>query len=150
MVGDLSESELDELLATASHGHLGCHAGGRTYIVPIGYAYVDGNFVGQTTPGLKVEMMRENPEVCVQVDEIRSLVDWRSAVVWGRFEELDGAERAAAMGALIDRYGSEFGESQAVRQGREVVPPRLDGHPEPLVVYRIRIREKTGRYEKPD
>jgi nitroimidazol reductase NimA-like FMN-containing flavoprotein (pyridoxamine 5'-phosphate oxidase superfamily) len=38
--------------------------------------------------GQKIEWMRLNPLVCVEIDEIPSDVDWTSMVVRGRYEEL--------------------------------------------------------------
>ena len=38
MVGWLSPAEIEELLHTELVAHLGCHADGRTYVVPITYA----------------------------------------------------------------------------------------------------------------
>lgn len=148
MVGELSKRQIDDLLKEQRFVRLGCHVGGKTYIVPVSFALDGDRLVGQTTPGLKVEMMRQNPEVCVQVDDIEDLTNWRSAIVWGTYEELSGAEKAAAMGLLIDRYGEAFGEAEReVRRGRETAPPRVDGRPSVAVVYAIRIRNRSGRFE---
>ena len=38
-------------------------------------------------------MMRENPWVCVEVDHMDNLANWRSVIAWGRFEELGGWRR---------------------------------------------------------
>lgn len=151
MVGTLSDIEIDALLADQKFARLGCHALGQTYVVPISFAYSDGRILGQTTPGKKIEMMKTNPEVCVEVDDVRSLTDWRSAIVWGRFEELTGIEAIEAMGKLLDRYGPIFEESRShERLGRNVIPERVNHNPMPQVVYAIHITKKTGRFERPD
>lgn len=151
MVGILEPDEIADLLRESAYGRLGCHAGGKTYVVPISYA-MDGDdrIIGQTTHGLKVEMMRGNPEVCIEVDDVKSLVDWRSAIVWGRFEELAGVEAARAAGLLIDKYGPEFQEmAGGARRGRETTPPRADSEFAAPIVYAVSIMEKTGRFERP-
>ena len=148
MILQLDESEIWDLVDRALHAHLGCSAGGRTYVVPISYARDGKRLLGLTTTGRKVEMMRENPEVCVQVEEVKSLTDWKSVVLWGRYEELSGAERTQATGLLIDRYGPGFAEGgDDARRGRSVTPPRLDGQAQPLVVYAIHVTEFSGRAE---
>jgi len=148
MIKELSDAEIWEVIDTAQYAHLGCHSEGKTYVVPVSYARDGGRFVGATTFGQKVEMMRQNPEVCLQIERIESLTRWKSVVVSGVYEELSAAERAQAFGLLIDRYGPTFAEEAAgERRGRDVTPPRLDGSPEPMIVYAISIRQVSGRSE---
>ena len=151
MVGILSETEITETLQAALYGHLGCHAEGKTYVVPFSYA-VDGNrLIGYTIVGMKIEMMRKNPEVCVQVDIVESLTHWKSVICGGRFEELSGMEAAKAMVLLIDRYGPIFDEDPSqLRRGRDITPPRLQSGPSPYLVYCIHLGEKSGRFERND
>lgn len=138
-----------DLLAEQRFARLGCHADGKTYVVPISYALDGERLVGQTTPGLKIDLMRANPHVCIEVDDVKSLTDWRSAILWGTYKELEGIERVQAMGLLIDRYGATFREEEmAVRHGREIAPPRFDGKPMPVIVYCIQLGEWTGRFER--
>ena len=151
MVGVLSESEIEDVLREQQFARLGCSFDGQTYIVPISYAMDGESLVGWTSPGCKVEMMRKNPVVCVQLDDVKDLTDWRSVVAHGRFEELTGSESARAMRLLIDKYGPIFADMDSLsRRGRDVTPPRLDSGPSVAIVYRIRFTEKSGRYEKPD
>lgn len=150
MVRLLSDAEIDALLLTARFGHLGCHAEGVTYVVPMGFAYDGQRIVGYTHEGQKVAMMRANPDVCLQVEEIKSLTEWRSAVVWGRFEELREAQAAVAVGYLIDRYGPIFQDTASPdRRGREITPPKADGRRRERVVFCVRITRRTGRAESP-
>jgi len=151
MVGNLGNEQIKDLLAAQRFAHLGCYADNQMYIVPISYALDGDNLVGQTTPGRKVEMMRKNPEVCLQVEDIRAIAHWKSAILWGRFEELSGVEAGHAMGLLIDRYGAIFEDEETEeRRGRDIAPPRLDKQPSTVVVYRILVREMSGRFEEPD
>lgn len=151
MVGTLTLEQIDALLAEQRFARLGCHANGKTYVVPISYALDGDRLLGQTTFGLKIEMMRLNPEVCIEVDDVRSLTDWRSAIVWGRFRELEGIEAATAMGKLIDRYGPLFEDANAeARLGRNITPDRVDHRPANEIVYEVKITEMTGRFERAD
>lgn len=141
---------MEALIGEQIFARLGCHAKGMTYVVPISYAYDAANkrIVGQTTPGQKIDMMRENPEVCVEIDDIKSLTHWRSVILWGGYEELHGADAAKAMGLIIDRYEPLFDEAEEPnRRGREVTPPRLNHQPTVDVVYCIHITRMTGRWE---
>ena len=151
MIGILGPDEIDEFLGAQKFARLGCHADGKTYVVPISYAFAKGRLIGQTTEGTKIAMMRKNPEVCVEVDEVRSLTDWRSVIVWGRFEELSGLAAVEAMGRMLDRFGPIFEDAGAeARLGRNIAPERVGDNPAATIVYAIHVTEMTGRYERSD
>ena len=57
------------------------------YIVPIYFAYELDHLYGFSTPGRKLELMRSNPKVCVEADEITNHFQWTSVIVSGQFEE---------------------------------------------------------------
>jgi hypothetical protein len=150
MIGELTATEIEDLLRGQFTGRIGCHADGRTYVVPIGYAY-DGRFVYCHSPeGLKLQMMRKNPAVCFEVDRIENIGNWRSVIATGRFEELRGREAIAAMEVLIARFAAigrvlEPHPSYVLRAS-QTESPLADGRP--VVLYRIRLVEKTGRFER--
>ena len=144
MMGELSVPQIEEILSREYIGRIGCHAQGRTYVVPVSYVY-EGDAVYAHSPlGMKVEMMRENPEVCFEVEQVSTLLDWRSVITWGRFEELSGEDARQAMRLIIDRLGQRMpANSSASPHGESV-----SEHPARMpVIYRIRLREKSGRYE---
>jgi nitroimidazol reductase NimA-like FMN-containing flavoprotein (pyridoxamine 5'-phosphate oxidase superfamily) len=89
---ELSPAEIDEFLRRQRIARLGCHAAGVTYVVPLIYAYEDGAVVAVTTEGRKTAMLRENPRVCVEVDEydVDGRGSWRSVIAEGTYEELTG------------------------------------------------------------
>ena len=97
MVGVLSPSKIEKLLQTEAIGRLGCQQDGRVYVVPLNYGYDGKNLYAHSKEGLKIEIMRENPEVCFEVDHWDEDGSWRSVIVWGTFEELKTvkAQRAA-------------------------------------------------------
>lgn len=150
MLGVLSDEQVDRLLHAEVVGRLGCHADGRTYVVPVTYAYDGSAIYGHTSDGMKVRMMRQNPEVCFEVDRMENMANWQSVIAWGRFEELRGTAAAHAMGLLMDRLlpliASETAAPPHGRDPSEV--HRADVAGRHVVVYRIVIREKTGRFEK--
>jgi hypothetical protein len=136
---ELTRDEVDELLRSELVGRIGCHAHGRTYVVPVIYAYDDGCLYVVSVEGRKVQMMRASPEVCFEVDRYEVATgSWRSVIADGRFEELagDGVQRALTL------LGARFREVRgAAAEGER--RPRGDGRP--TVAFRIRIVEATGR-----
>jgi hypothetical protein len=133
---ELSAAEIEEFLLGQRIARFGCHAGGETYVVPVIYAYGDGAIVSVTQEGRKVEMLRENPRVCVEVDEYDTdgRGSWRSVIAYGAAEELAGDDIQAALALLRERFARAAGR---------------DAEPRPLspgtVILRIRLDEMSGR-----
>lgn len=149
MLGDLNRKEIEELLKNQFIGRLGCHLNGETYIVPINYVYQNNTIYAHSGEGKKLSILRENPRVCFQVDDIENMFKWKSAILWGTFEELQGEERQQVMQGLILRIMPNTNEIG--RDPSHGISPEFHEH---LVVYKINIEEATGRFEahhpKPD
>jgi nitroimidazol reductase NimA-like FMN-containing flavoprotein (pyridoxamine 5'-phosphate oxidase superfamily) len=133
---ELSRDEIDEFLRTQRIARLGCHAGGVTYVVPLIYAYEDGAVVAVTTEGRKTAMLRENPRVCVEVDEYDAdgRGSWRSVIGYGTYEELAGEAVEPALGLMRERFA---------RTSSRTAEPRPLGPG--VVVLRISLDELSGR-----
>jgi uncharacterized protein len=132
----LSRDEIDAFLRDQRIARLGCHAGGETYVVPLIYAYNEGAVVAVTTEGRKTAMLRENPRVCVEVDEYDSdgKGSWRSVIAYGTYEELAGEAIEPALGLLRKRFARNAGRA---------ADPRPVGPA--VVVLRVRFDEVSGR-----
>jgi nitroimidazol reductase NimA-like FMN-containing flavoprotein (pyridoxamine 5'-phosphate oxidase superfamily) len=137
MIGVMTNEEIDATLRRHRVGRIGCSANDRPYVVPITYAY-DGEFVyGFSGLGRKIDVMREQPLVCFEVDEIDGDASWRSVIAEGLYEELaDGDDRRDALRRLLPTGG-------------QVVPRTLDGTTH-YVVFRLRLTERSGRFERRD
>jgi uncharacterized protein len=135
VIRQLSRAEIDDLLRAHLVGRIGCHAAGVTYVVPVIYAYDGDGFYVASIEGQKIRMMRENPEVCFEVDEYDK-GNWRSAIVQGVYEELAGAEADRAIELLAERFGRADGDRTPRRHGQDGVT---------TVCFRIRVGEVTGR-----
>jgi len=149
MLGELPAREIERLLETELVARIGCHMAGRTYVVPISYVYADGALIGCTTAGLKLDMLRRNPQVCIEVDQVDDLANWRSVIAWGWFEELDGDEAEAALDLLMARlvpFTASGTSPPAQRLASMTQGAALAGRSS--FVYRIRLMEKTGRFER--
>jgi nitroimidazol reductase NimA-like FMN-containing flavoprotein (pyridoxamine 5'-phosphate oxidase superfamily) len=133
---ELSDGEIDEFLRTQRIARLGCHANGVTYVVPLIYAYDDGAVVAVTSEGRKTAMLRENPRVCVEVDDYDAdgRGSWRSVIAQGLCEELAGDEIGPALTLMRERF--------ARTAGRQAEPRPLGPG---VVVIRIRLEEISGR-----
>ena len=109
MFGNLDESAIETILHRQVIGHIGCHANDTTYVVPISYAYENGCVYAHSEEGMKVNMMRQNPKVCFEVDEMKNLRNWKSVIAWGEYQELtDERARYAAMKLFVERLFVSF------------------------------------------
>ncbi|HET7352435.1 MAG TPA: pyridoxamine 5'-phosphate oxidase family protein [Gaiellaceae bacterium] len=125
---ELSRVEIDEFLRGQRIARLGCNAGDQTYVVPLIYAYENGAIVAVTTEGRKTEMLRENPRVCVEVDEYDSdgRGSWRSVIAYGTYDELAGDAVEPALSLLRERFSRAAGRAAAPRSlGPNVVVLRI-------------------------
>lgn len=146
----MKDTEIKEMLGKHFIGRIGCHAKGKTYVVPISYAF-DGKYVYcHTHEGMKLNMMRENPNVCFEVDSMENKTIWKSIIAWGRFEEIsDLQERSNALKILMGRV-YPFIMSKKMQLGAHwpFLPDDLNNIKG--VVFRISVEEKTGRFEEYD
>ena len=88
LVHEMTEDECGAALEQVGFGRLACARGDQPYIVPIYFSYDRSHLYGVTTQGQKIEWMRSNPLVCLEIDERTSNYQWMSVVVFGRYEEL--------------------------------------------------------------
>ena len=101
---ELDRAQIDELLRDEFVARIGCHAEGELYVVPIIYAYDGAACYVASVEGRKTRMMRASPHVCLEVDHY-DRGSWRSAIAYGRYEELAGKEAEAALDLLAARFG---------------------------------------------
>jgi len=133
-IGKLKLSDALTILHESTFGYLGCISNGDPYVLPINY-YFDGKHIfSHSLPGLKIEAMRKNPRVCIQVNQIKDPYHWRSAIAYGLYEEIaDPQIIQAAMGELYKHI-----------EQLTPVESKMIGTSEKMVVYRIRLTEITG------
>ena len=142
-IHSLSTFECIKLLTANRLGRLACARDGRPYVVPIYFAYADNHLYAFSMPGKKIEWMRANPLVSVQVDEHGQGRGWRSVVVDGRYEELPDRigyklQRDHAWSVLSKH--TDWWELGALKP---VMPPTADSGPH--VFFRILIEQVSGR-----
>jgi uncharacterized protein len=141
MLGSLTRPQIETLLKKGTVGRIGVTAGGKTYVVTITYVY-DGDAVyGHSVLGQKIRMMRLAPEVCFEVEDIADMANWRTVIAQGRYEELSGDVAVAAAKLIAARLGPLTTSATAGPAGKT---PR-GASP---VSYRIRLGERSGRFER--
>ena len=87
-IHDMTETECRHALRQASVGRIACARDNQPYVVPIYFVYDDYHLYAISTIGQKIQWMRANPLVCIEVDELTSREEWMSVIVFGRYEEL--------------------------------------------------------------
>jgi uncharacterized protein len=139
-VQELSKAECLEVLARAQVGRLACTKGDEPYVVPIYVAFDGRDVYGFSTLGQKIIWMRENPRVCLEVEEIADGRHWTTVLVSGRYEELSRPHE--------DRGGLATAEALFAQRpafwfpGAAKVGPHEHGSP---VLYRIAVERLSGR-----
>ena len=149
MLGKLNESQITSLLAEQVIGRIACHALGETYIVPIHYVYRNGCIYGHSAEGKKIRMMRENPQVCFEIEHIQNAFRWQTVIAKGTYEEItDIEEKQQAMQGIIHRImplvtSAEGHPSHGITEKDSDVGTSVE-----LVIYRIKLTELSGRFEQ--
>ena len=141
-IHELSEEECRALLARASMGRLGCSLDNQPYVVPIRFAYEPDYLYVFATFGKKIEWMRVNPKVCVEIDEIETISQWISVIVDGYYQELSepkyAAERSHARELLEKQHQwwmNALGERQLKSSKELLIDP---------LFFRVQIGSMTG------
>jgi nitroimidazol reductase NimA-like FMN-containing flavoprotein (pyridoxamine 5'-phosphate oxidase superfamily) len=147
-IHEMSETECRIALARSGFGRLGCARDNQPYVVPIYYVYDDDHLYGFTTLGQKVDWMRLNSNVCLEIDERISHDQWMSVIVFGRYEELpdtpeNEAIRARAQELLQKRV--MWWEPAFVGLENRDMP-----HSVTPVCYRIHINGVSGKRATPE
>lgn len=135
MIRPLSREEARALVVESRLGRLGCVYEGGPYVVPVNYVFDGENIYVHSLPGRKIAALRANPRACLQVDAITDEYRWRSALAFGRYEDVtDPAERERAVQLLLARFPRLTPvESVPVHDSQSSV-----------ILFRIFVEEVTG------
>lgn len=150
MIKNLRRKTGIDILRKNYIGRLAYIANGEPYVVPITYYYDGDNnsIISYTSEGHKIQSMRINRTVSLQVDEITSVNHWRSVQVHGLFEELEQIDAKFQLHVFAE------GVKKVIAEWEEEIPrfigefsSKLKGEGLP-VVYRIKIQEITAKLRK--
>jgi uncharacterized protein len=137
MINQLGERESKALLHGEWTGRLGCSDHGKPYIVPVHYLFDNDCVYVQSPPGHKIDVLRDNPNACLQVDEVKDDDHWRSVLAFGLYEEVkDVKERERVIADMFNRWPHT---KQVESQMKKALPDSI--------IFRIRVTDITGVYE---
>lgn len=180
MIHEMSQEECLRVLAGARLARLACAHENQPYVVPVYLAYdlqPGGKpcVYGFTTPGQKVQWMRANPLVCIEVDDVTAHDQWVSVIAFGRYEELpdtagDNGQRLLAH--QVFQFGRYEGPDAAKRDDQRLLAHQIlqsqamwwepgctahaaRAHRDPAepftpVYYRVCLDQVTGHRATPD
>src|SRR5215204_6686505 len=110
LIHELTREQCRNVLSRSELGRLACSHRDQPYLVPIHFSFdPDRNCLyAFSTIGQKIQWMRENPRVCLEVDEIHDKGSWTTVLAFGRYEELsrqpeEGEAMARAEALLTKR-----------------------------------------------
>ncbi len=140
MIKTLSETEAQKLLKEQKFGHLGCILEtGEPYVVPVNYLFYDEEIYLHLLPGDKLDALRTNPKICLQVEKIEDILKWQSVIVFGEFQEV---KRTNEKIKVMQEFAKKFERLTPVEAMIEE-EWNLGG----TVVFRIKIKKITGMAE---
>ena len=111
LITEITSEECREILAKTGFGHPGCSHNNEPYVLPMYFAYETDYLYGFSTFGRKIDWMRTNPRLCVEVDEIASHSSWASVIINGLYQELPNTPQHSSE----RRHGTAC--SKSVRSG---------------------------------
>lgn len=139
--------ELESVLREAAVCRMGLCDEGKPYVVPMNYGYRDGSvFLHSAAEGRKIDILRRNPNVCLEFEKDVELVPaeaacsfsmkYRSVIASGKAVFLEGTEeKSFGLNAIMLQYtGREF-----------VFPPQAL---EKIVVLRVDLAECSGKHNR--
>jgi len=137
-ISKLGDRDSLAILREGTLGRLGCIAADWPYVVPVNYFFDGRDIYIHTLPGKKLDALRANSRVCLQVDDIKDSYNWRSVIVYGTFEEVSNEETRENV--LIRLYGR--------LPHMTPVESKMGEGAKGTIVFRIRVEEVTGMAEE--
>lgn len=100
-----------EFLESRLVAHLGVVVDGAPYVTPMSYVVDGDRILFRTMAGTKLEGIKANPEVCVEVASFdEETGDWVSVIVRGTARLIDDADtRQATISSLYSKYEKVMG-----------------------------------------
>jgi hypothetical protein len=97
MITNLETKECQFILSNNYIGHLGYIFQNKPYVVPITYFFDEekNHIICYSGEGHKIQAMRKNNQVSLQVAEIESVNNWKSVLTHGTFHLYFGNEAKA-------------------------------------------------------
>jgi len=151
MIKDLKKDHCHLILQGNHWGYLAFTGHSSPYVLPITYYYDKKNncIISTSAEGHKIDCLRENKLVSLNVSKIDSVNNWSSVLVHGEYEELKGIDAKYQLHQFVQGIKGIIAENEKSDLrfigdfSNSIKPDAI------AVVYRIRIKEMTGKYRKP-
>src|SRR5579862_6092300 len=88
LIQDMSKEMNVKLLKGVHFGRIACARDSQPYITPFSFVHHGGYLYSFANVGKRIEWMRANPLVCVEVEDIVTRREWRTVVIFGKYQEL--------------------------------------------------------------
>ncbi len=137
MITNLDAATARKLLSEKKFGHLGCVTEtGEPYVVPVNYIYLDDSIYLHSLPGKKLDALRSNPKICLQVERIEDDCHWQSVIATGEFTEV---KKTNEKFRVMREFSKRFEQLTPVEA---MVEEKWNQGG--MIVFRIEIKEVTG------
>ena len=150
MIYNLKDHRCKEILHNNYIGHLGYVYNNKPFVLPITYYYniLQNTITCYSGEGHKINALRTNSNVSLEVAEIESLNQWQCVVIEGQFREFEGSSAKLNLHKFYEgvkrlieekegkspKFISEF-SSKLYREGQPIV-------------FEIAVSTLTGRERK--
>ncbi|MCM4169336.1 hypothetical protein KCTC52924_00598 [Arenibacter antarcticus] len=151
MIKDMKEQQCLLLLQNNYLGHLAYIGHNSPYILPITYYYDPEKhcIISISGEGHKIESVREQPLVSLNVSNILSLNNWQSVLIHGEYEELKGIDAKYQLHHFLQgvKRISEIKEKLNLQFVGDFSSKITSD--ETTLVFRIKIVDITGKQRTP-
>ena len=138
-IEQMRNDEIEELLGRLNYGHLACSNDDVPYVVPVHFAYDPPGVFIYTTEGKKAEMIRRNPRVCLQAEDVHDRRNWKSVIVNGDANQIMTEEERSRALELITKVNPTLTPAVSIRWMDSWVRENVE------VILKINPESKTGR-----
>jgi nitroimidazol reductase NimA-like FMN-containing flavoprotein (pyridoxamine 5'-phosphate oxidase superfamily) len=139
----MSYDECTALIKKRWLARLGCADRNVPYVIPVQYCCSGDRLYVFTLPGKKLDIMRRNPHVCVQIDQLKSRHSWKSVVADTRFIDLsteECREEKDQAWSLLAKH-IDWWEPGALKPAGKVADTPLHKH----IFFALEILDLSGR-----
>ncbi len=128
---ELAPDQCRQLLDRSKVAHLGVVDDDRPYVSPLSYVLIENHVCFRTGAGRRMDAIRANPEVCIEVSEFGDGGGWESVIAWGRASEVeDDHDAQEIIAGLLAKYrpllGSPFSPGAVLPEAGIVVKVSLE------------------------
>ena len=115
----LEKRQIENIIGNATVCRLGMSDGQQPYIVPVCFGYQDNViYIHSASEGRKIDLIRQNRNVCVEFDIHASVIEGPSACSWGMAYQSvigfgqasfieDTVEKQAALNIIMQQYSDQ-------------------------------------------